>query len=64
MSEDNLLPEGTKFSIHIHRGVEVLQSERTISTVRLLKVTYFLKESNSAFMWKSRYNNRVKEQLV
>ncbi len=27
----NLHPEGTKFSIHVHRAVDILQGKRTIS---------------------------------
>ncbi len=28
--QNNLLPEGTKFSIHVHRAVDILQGKRTI----------------------------------
>ncbi len=29
--QENLQAEGTKFSIHVHRAVDILQGKRTIS---------------------------------
>ncbi len=48
----NLQSEGTKFSIHVHRAVDILQGKCvTMFIVRLFKLTYSLKEPNSASMY-------------
>ncbi len=41
--QNNLQPEGTKFSIHVHRAVDILeQSVVTMLIVRWFKITYSL----------------------
>ncbi len=63
----NLQAEGTKFSIHVHRAVDILHGKITITMfiVRLFKLTYRLKEPNSASMYIEQLTYyRVREQSV